>query len=373
MPKELIRLDRVEWVLRRTSVAEVAARLKKQREEDGADDGGGTGPLGDTNISRGDGHGLDNGRNRPLDGQAGIEGSGGEGVVDDIPDNGGNGGDDSLASDGHNYTAPVRIAGGSSPPTSASIREVAAAAAAALTPSERGVDGANERKGAVPVMTVGGEGAEGVDDGEEDDVADRLAAIFEFLRSGNSLLLPPDLRADWESRPDIGLGLLSADDHEDDLVRALSRQSAAQSLSLAGSKSPDGARAVTATAVAGSSPSATEASGLQRHPQQQQQQQVLTATGNRKGVSAWVRGLCREATGGRGERMTYHDLRMALNTTAPRGRRSETTNDLLERRLAERRNRANEMATALWGNDRPGLAENLYRPSSSVAATKQHL
>ncbi|CAM9356271.1 unnamed protein product [Scytosiphon promiscuus] len=270
LPKELVRLDRVEWVMRRTSVAEVAARLKKQREEDGLDDDGGIGP-GVPNASRASGGGAKNGRN---------------------PENGLY----SLAMSDHSGTPPVD--GGSLPPT---------------------IDGVNRGKHAISTNDGGG-GAE-EDDGEEDDVADRLAAVFEFLRSGNSLLLPPDLRADWESRPDIGLGLLSADDHED-------------------------------------------------HLQQQLSYNLTAGGGGRKGVSAWARGLCREATGGNGEPMTYHDLRMALNATVPRGRRSETTNDLLERRLAERRNRADEMATALWGNGRPGLAENLYRPSTAFVAAK---
>lgn len=355
----------MEWVLRRTSVAEVAARLEKQREEDGLDDEGGIGPSGGTNGNRRGGGAL---AERAGTEVAGEGGGGDEETVN--PGNGNNAGDGSLATGDHSGTAPVVITGGSSPQTVATISEAAAAAAAALVPSKQGGYGANKKKDLVTPTDVEGAGTEEVDDGEEDDVADRFAAIFEFLRSGNSLLLPPDLRADWESRPDIGLGLLSADDHEDDLVRGFSRQISANESSQPRPESSAGVRAtVTSAAADGSSPPATEARNL-RHPQQHLTYNLIASGGSRKGVSAWARGLCREATGGDGEPMTYHDLRMALNTTAPKGRRSETTNDLLERRLAERRNRADEMATALWGNDRPGATENLYRPSTSVVAAK---
>lgn len=60
--------------------------------------------------------------------------------------------------------------------------------------------------------------------------------------------------------------------------------------------------------------------------------------------------------------MTFHDLRMALTVrAAPSGRRTETTQDRLERRIVDGKQRAEEMTAALRGNDRVHLAENLYR------------
>ena len=58
--------------------------------------------------------------------------------------------------------------------------------------------------------------------------------------------------------------------------------------------------------------------------------------------------------------MTFHDLQMALTATTQRWRTTETTDDKLERRLVERRKRADKMTAALWGNERGRVAENLY-------------
>ena len=58
--------------------------------------------------------------------------------------------------------------------------------------------------------------------------------------------------------------------------------------------------------------------------------------------------------------MTFHGLQMALTATTQRWRITETTDDRLEKRLVERRERAERMTAALWGNERERLAENPY-------------
>lgn len=74
---------------------------------------------------------------------------------------------------------------------------------------------------------------------------------------------------------------------------------------------------------------------------------------------------------GNGEPMTFHDLRMALTATSPQGRRTESTTDKLERRLVERRERADETTAALFGNHRREFAHNLYSPSPYSSARQQ--
>lgn len=359
----------MEWVLRRTSVAEVASRLKKEKEERERDAeteyDGRSGGARKLNLANGGAWGsISAGR-----------GGGGE-PADRKNPGGGLLADQDTAGAAADPSAP--------PPSTAAaaISEAAAAAAAALAPPEPGgIGGDDTGRGVSPSIPVAsavgqrqhradhnhddGTDEEEEDDGEEDDVADRLAGIFEFLRSGNSLLLPPDLRDDWESRPDLGLGLLSADDHQDDLVRRYH----ARSLS---------SRPATAAGAIDSSP-AGAGEGIQQAPVGVKNNMGSSGKGgglsfnftggSGKGVSTWARGLCKEANSGDGGPMTYHDLRMALTATAPRGRRSETTNDKLERRLVERRNRADQMAASLWGNDRPGFAENLYAPPVEVSSS----
>lgn len=371
LPKELARLDRVEWVLRRTSVAEVAARLKKQKEEyesEGIEHGGR--PAGATKQ----------------DGASGSWGNintgKGQGGEAEDPKNVGGG---PLPDKDTAAVAVAPSAPSSSPSkTVVAISDAAAAAAAALAPPESGDTGGNTEQGVTPSVPktsaagahqnqadADGTAEEEEDGGEEDDVADRLAGIFEFLRSGNSLLLPPDLRADWESRPDLGLGLLSADDHQDDLVRryharSLSSRPATAAGAIGSSPAPAGGEEVQQARTASNDKisSSGEDGGSSYN--------FTASGGSGKGVSTWVRCLCKEARSGDGEPMTYHDLRMALSATAPRGRRSETTNDKLERRLVERRNRADEMASALWGNNRPGLAENLYARSLEISSSSDN-
>ncbi|CAN0229446.1 unnamed protein product, partial [Pylaiella littoralis] len=365
LPRELARLDRVEWVLRRTSVAEVAARLKRQREQEELHKGseGGDRPAAGRRPEERQGKAWSSssagsstqqvvrGDDRDKQGSGNEQNGGGGG--------GGGGSGAPLIENGSTAAAAVVSGASSPPPTIGAIGETAAvvatASAAPPQPSGDGGDGGDGGGGTeggwMPTSTptiinalrhrgrVGDDstGEDEEDDGTEDDVADRLAGIFEFLRSGNSLLLPPDLREDWDSRPDLGLGLLSADDHTDDLVR---RYNSAPSPSLS--------RPATTTAADNNNKNG----GLSYN--------FTASGGSGKGISTWVKGLCREARGGNGEPMTYHDLRMALTATAPRGRRSETTNDMLERRLVERRNRADAMTVALWGNDRQDAAENLY-------------
>ncbi|CAM9356602.1 unnamed protein product [Ectocarpus fasciculatus] len=360
LPKELARLDRVEWVLRRTSVAEVGTRLKAQREEEEAErdergDGGpgrggqgrkggrGVGGLGGDGSGRIEIHGNVCGGGSTSSGSlAGEVGAGADdaGKAKSGTDTNGGGGGVSPATVSSDVSFPS--------PTGAAVAAVATA-----TVAPPGPDGMSAgRRAAAPstgaAVEDDEEGEE--DDGEEDDVADRLAGIFEFLRSGNPLLLPPDLRVDWEARPDLGLGLLAGDDHADDVVR---RFHPAPSASWSKSAAADGAKN-----------SSSPKSGSPKSGRSAGSSYSLTGGGSGKGTSTWVRGLCRESSIGSGEPMTYHDLRLALTASTPKGRLTETTNDMLERRLAERRSRADEMAAAMWGNDRPQFVENLYRSKS---------
>lgn len=343
----------MEWVLRRTSVAEVAARLNKETEELESEEG-------TEHVVRSSGE-------RKLD----VAGAGAFGGINNTGKGGGEGGE---TENPKNAAGEAVVPSAPSPSTSAAVTK---AAAAALAPPEPGGTGDNKAQGTAPSMptTTGGE-EEQEDDGEEDDVADRLAGIFEFLRSGNSLLLPPDLRGDWDSRADLGLGLLSADDHMDDLfrrhhVRSLSSRPATAAGAIDSSPPPaageETQQARTAADNSSNVGSGGNGGGLPSF-------NFTAGGGSGKGVSTWAsRGLYKEARSGGGESMTYHDLRMALTATAPRGRRSETTNDKLERRLMDRRNRAEQMAAALWGNNRPGLAENLYTRSFELSSSSSPL
>ena len=360
LPKELARLDRVEWVLRRTSVAEVAARMKKEKE------------AREHESEEGTEQGSRYRRARKLNFES-ERAWGGDGETQ-RPKNGGSGGP--LPDDNTTEAAVAAVAPSSPSPSTA-------AAAAALAPSESsagGTGGDNKDQGVTPSITTtistGLEEEE--DDGEEDDVADRLAGIFEFLRSGNSLLLPPDLRDDWDSRPDLGLGLLSADDHQDDLIRrhhvhSLSSRPATAAGAIDSSRTPPPAEAgkdAVQQARAAAEDNAGGGGGSAGRKGDGLSYNFTASGGSGKGVSTWAGGgLFKEARSGDGERMTYHDLRMALTATAPRGRRSETTNEKLERRLIDRRDRAEQMAAALWGNDRPGLAENLYTRSFELSSS----
>ncbi|CAM9767630.1 unnamed protein product [Ectocarpus sp. 12 AP-2014] len=368
LPKELARLDRVEWVLRRTSVAEVGTRLKAQREEEQAE----RDERGDGGPGRG---GQGRKGYRGVGGSSGGDGSGGINIqiCGDVSGGGSTssgsltGGVGAGADDGGKAVSRTDTSGsGGAPatvssdvsfpsPTSEAVAPVAAATVA--PPDSDGLStGRSEGRVAAAPPTGAAIEDDEEDDGEEDDVADRLAGIFEFLRSGNSLLLPPDLRIDWESRPDLGLGLLAGDDHKDDVVR---RFHPAPSASWSQPAATDGARS-------SSSPQQHRGaeSGNSKGGGSGGSSYNLTGGGSGKGASTWARGLCRETNIGGGEPTTYHDLRIALMASAPKGRLSETTNDMLERRLAERRRRADEMAAAMWGNHRPRFVENLYRNRS---------
>ncbi|CAM9874404.1 unnamed protein product [Ectocarpus sp. 13 AM-2016] len=368
LPKELARLDRVEWVLRRTSVAEVGTRLKAQREEEEAER--------DERVDGGLGRGGQGRKGcRRVGGSSGGDGSGGINIqICGVVSGGGSTGSGSLtggvgagADDGGKAISGTDTNGGGGAPatvssdlsfpspTSKAVAAVATATVAPPDPNGLSTGRSEGRTAAAPPTGAAVEDDE-EDDGEEDDVADRLAGIFEFLRSGNSLLLPPDLRLDWESRPDLGLGLLAGDDHKDDVVR---RFHPAPSASWSQPAAADGARSSSSPQQHRGAESVSLKSGGSSGSSYN-----LTGGGSGKGASTWARGLCRETSIGSGEPMTYHDLRMALTASAPKGRLSETTNDMLERRLAERRSRADEMASAMWGNHRPQCAENLYRKQS---------
>lgn len=352
----------MEWVLRRTSVAEVGTRLKAQREEEEAE-----------RDERGDGGPGRGGQGRR--GYRGVGGSSGDGSggikVHGKESGGGSTSSGSLvggvgagANDGGKAKSGTDTNGGGGSPVtvssdvsfpSAAVAAVATATVALPDPDGLSSGRSGGRGGAAPSTCAAVEEDE-EDDGEEDDVADRLAGIFEFLRSGNSLLLPPDLRVDWEARPDLGLGLLAGDDHKDDVVRGFHL---APSSSWSHSAAADGAKISSSPQqrrdTESGSPKSCGSGGSSYN---------LTGGGSGKGTSTWVRGLCRETSIGSGEPMTYHDLRMALTGSAPKGRLSETTNDMLERRLAEKRSRADAMAAAMWGNHRPQFVENLYRHQS---------
>lgn len=262
LPRELTRLDRVEWVLRRTSFAEIVSRLKQQ----------------DVDREIGDDR----------------QGKRSSNDVEELPES-----CDSSAEESVELRASER----------ASVETATSSSTASDTTTA--------------AIILHSKKAEG----EKRDAIDRLASLFEFLRSGNSLLLPPDLRREWDARPDLGLALLAGDDHNFDSCH----QTPVTVREDKGVSSVDGG-----TSGAGEKSS--------------------------NGVSSWD-VLRREHGGVSHEPLTYHDLRMMLASTTARGRRTESVDDRLERRLVDRRLRAEERAAGLWDNDRADLGVNLYARS----------
>lgn len=258
LPRELIRLDRVEWVLRRTSFAEIVSRLKQQDV--------------DREIEE-DRQGKRSSKD-----------------FEELPES----------------------------------RDPSAKEPVELGVSERvSVETATPSSTASDTNTAALIGNSKKAENKEHDIIDHLASLFEFLRSGNSLLLPPDLRREWDARPDLGLALLAGDDHNFDSCH----------------QTPATAREDKGVSVNGGTSGTGEKSS--------------------NGVSSWY-VLRREHGEVSQEPLTYHDLRMMLASTTARGRRTESVDDKLERRLVDRRLRAEERAEGLWNNDRAKLGVNLY-------------
>lgn len=185
----------------------------------------------------------------------------------------------------------------------------------------------------------------------EQGIAARLAAIFEFLRRGRSSLLPPDLRVEWEARPDLGLALLPADDNHHHTGHANSTMVCND---------------WEVTRVGGGGKVS------RARPQTDGGRNNATSGGSgvRLSSSSWIE-LCREGKGVGGGPLTFHNLRMALtaHTTPPgRRRKTETTQDRLERRIVDGQLRVDEMTKLLRGNERATFAENLYRRRSAAGA-----
>lgn len=261
LPRELVRLDRVEWVLRRTSFAEIVSRLNQQE------------------VDREMGH----------DGQEKRSSN----DVEELP-----GSHDPGAEDAVELKASERVSIEAATPSPTAS---ATTTASMILHSEKAED-------------------------KKHDIIDRLASLFEFLRSGNSLLLPPELRREWDARPDLGLALLADDDHNFDSCHRI----------------PATAREDKSVSANGGTSGVGEKSS--------------------SGMSSW--DVLRREHGEVGhEPLTYHDLRMMLASTTARGRRTESLDDRLERRLVDRRLRAEERATALWNNDRAEPGVNLYARS----------
>lgn len=363
LPRELARLDRVEWVLRRTTLTEVSLGL---RMEDDESVGGcwGVGSGGGHDSSDCD-EGALGSEERSTTRGTGVGGRVG-GAGDIVKLDGQQKQQQQLQQTTNDAEAPAfsqrreQNEGESVHPTTPADTSTAesfgdsppAAALAAVSVSPKApataVSSPDEKSG-------GGSRAKGEEEDEEedDDVLERLSALFEFLRSGNSCVLPPDIQAAWESRPDLGLGLLAADDH----VYAPRPHAVAPSSSAAGGVANNTNDGTNIAPNGGASKITRGGAG--------------GAGGGRRGVSSW-RGLCGERRAGKGEPMTFHDLRMALTATAPPGRRTESTNDRLERRLVEGRRRADGIAAALWGNERRQQSTaNLYAPSQFSSPSRQ--
>ncbi|CAM9976885.1 unnamed protein product, partial [Choristocarpus tenellus] len=259
LPRELAMLDRVSWVLGMVSIREIAKRTLV----------GATIPLnGEGNITVRKGHSSKEGANTNIV----VEGNRGE------------------------------------------VEE------------EAGPSGRTEIQG----MAGGVEGMEGVDmqggngetgktskiEGREDAVGSpeveellRLAALFEFLRSGDSDILPADLLLEWDARPDMGLGLTS--------------------LRSTGEGDAEPRQPQTADGHEGE---------IEAEHQVEVGDEVGEMLGRvrdkRRTSMAWNE-LSRGNKQAGGAQMTWHDLRLALTARAPLNRLSETTRERLERRMVE--------------------------------------
>ncbi|CAM9709647.1 unnamed protein product, partial [Sphacelaria rigidula] len=247
LPRELARLDRVEWVLQRTSLANVLARFER-----GPGAGWCSGENVSTgNVSRGSDSGIammkpseeDNvGRSRAREGPR-EENKGGKGTEDaevrlgdgrdrrgkgqsrmspgntetEIPVEIGSTGDGGRVSASASADAPDdHIDGSETSPMTAEGETVSSTQKQEQQEQRAQRQRRREGLGFSDESLNWGEEEDDSDDSdchhdeerEEDErVATWLAATFEFLRCGRSSLLPPELRVEWEARPDMGLAL----------------------------------------------------------------------------------------------------------------------------------------------------------------------
>lgn len=391
LPRELVRLDRVEWVLRRTGLVEVTACLQRQEKERRR-----ARPLELGGSSIGDSHGVGgtrSGNDVSSDSRstAAATSPGREEVLEDVAEDGsaivvdeilahdetklhGGGATHPEQSTEDDFEARRDVIGAATTDIADAHNSCSplprTVAANATADAQQGIVGNIGALESVEQRTSGHDidGSEG-DEGEgheADMVAERLAAVFEFLRTGNSLLLPPDLYAEWESRPDLGFGLLAADDHA---YGPHLNGASLSALNLDASSSTSAERATTSGVGIPDATAAHEIGGKGiigvGHDTKEDDGSVWGQGG---GVSSW-RGLCRETKIGSGRPMTFHDLRMALTATAAAGRPTESTENKLERRIMEERRRVDEMTSARWGNERPQRAVNLYAPSNAATVT----
>lgn len=213
MPRELARLDRVEWVLRRTKLDDITARCKREQAE-GVAVGVGAGGRHRERGEGNEGYRRDEGVvDRPVPADSSGDTSGmdesGERRVEGQGEPGGTG--DVEGRRGRQTQAPLpNEEEGQSRSNHASDTDTDGTAAAATAAA---VESAafDDSPGGLESSDADGNGD--IEQEGSQVVVARLTSIFEFLRRGRSSLLPPDLRVEWDARPDLGLALLSAADH----------------------------------------------------------------------------------------------------------------------------------------------------------------
>lgn len=361
LPRELARLDRVDWVLRHTKLGEVSGRLNKTeealrrarargRESDDEDD-----DDGDVDHINGE-------YNETTDGKTGgggnVEGdqiapgevsSRGQGKRDYSRGRLADGYSSSIAhTPEHEYpygNVLLRVGqtqnSGSTPLMATNYSSMTSPDGMSISPYRKlQIDRRQEQ-----------EDSQKQGNQQDNEVVTRLAALFEFLRFGNPSLLPPDLRDEWDARPDLGLGLLPQERYrsESDFNYAAypSRTTSTRRVEHMGIKGTiDDSSSPVETRTVYSSAVTSEVSAVENSP-------------------PW-KELCREARPGGGRPMTFHDLRIALTARSRPGRRTETTDAKMERRLVEERHRVDEMTIAIRGNDRALLGENPYAKSAEI-------
>ena len=293
LPRELVRLDRVEWVLRRASFVEIISRLKQQQQNlVGNKHQQPSSSTSECSPRRGPGDagvgGLEEARGVRVDAVSNVR-VGASGLCNENRPNG---------------QEAINSASSSSAAADAAITTSVRLSRPSISPADSREEDEESKK----------------DNDDGGGLLGRLVSIFEFLRSGNSLLLPSDLRMEWESRPDLGLGLLAADDHVFYPLRdALSTVSASQSAQAANRALKESQN---------SSPKGGNWAGG-------------GASGVRSGeLSSW-NVLCQEQREGGGGPLTYQDLQVMLRAFTDCRRRAEGMGAGLQRAgLVEMRLRA---------------------------------
>lgn len=395
LPRELARLDRVEWVLQRTSLANVLARfergqgegwgsgdtvsignvsrgsdsriammkvtgedaVKRGRVREGPEEKGGKG-TGDAEVRLGDG------RDRRRQGQSEMSSRSPETEIPVEIGSTGEGGCVSASasagvSDDHvdgSETSPMTAEGGTVSSTQQQEQ---------LAQRQRrygGLGFSDEAPNLGEEEDYSDDSDCQYDEEREEDkrVAAWLAAIFEFLRCGRSALLPPELRAEWEARPDMGLALLPADDSTRVRDTRAEARSGAEGEGAVNIARPQTVGGRLNTSANGDSHGGTGG--------------IMKGDGDGGRSSSSWKGLFRMGRTAEGRLMTFHDLRLALTAQAsPPGimRKTGTAQDRLERRIVDERLRAEQMTEALRGNHRADVAENLYRSSTALARSGQ--